>query len=135
LIDTNVLISAFGFGGNPRRVIETVLDGRFHLILPEKQWIEIQRVLDYPRLRFSEKEKHSIKLILEQISTFEKVSLELSEIPEDPSDNMFLEAAKEFSIPLLISGDKHLLKIAYFEGTRIITPTQFLREIDEGTLG
>lgn len=47
-------------------------------------------------------------------------------IPEDPSDNKFLECAVEAKADYIITGDKHLKKINIFEGIHIVTIEKFL---------
>lgn len=48
-------------------------------------------------------------------------------IPEDPSDNKFLECAVEAKADYIITGDKHLKKINKFEGISIITIKKFMQ--------
>jgi putative PIN family toxin of toxin-antitoxin system len=45
----------------------------------------------------------------------------------DPGDDMFLECAALAKADLLIAGDKDLLILGAHEGTRIITPSEYLR--------
>jgi putative PIN family toxin of toxin-antitoxin system len=44
----------------------------------------------------------------------------------DPKDDMFLECAVRSRAHLLIAGDKDLLVLGEFEGTRIITPAAYV---------
>ena len=45
----------------------------------------------------------------------------------DPGDDMFLECAALSKADLLIAGDKDLLALGAYKGTRIITPSEYLR--------
>jgi len=45
----------------------------------------------------------------------------------DPGDDMFLECAALAKADLLIAGDKDLLTLGEYKGTRIITPSEYLR--------
>ena len=45
----------------------------------------------------------------------------------DPGDDMFLECAALAKADLLIAGDKDLLTLGAYKGTRIITPSEYLR--------
>jgi predicted nucleic acid-binding protein len=45
----------------------------------------------------------------------------------DPKDNFLLALAKDGRADLLITGDKELLDLAVFEGTRIVSPSSFLK--------
>jgi uncharacterized protein len=53
--------------------------------------------------------------------------------PHDPSDEKFLAAALEANANFVVSGDKHLLQLETFRGISIVTPRQFLNQLD-GTL-
>jgi putative PIN family toxin of toxin-antitoxin system len=46
-------------------------------------------------------------------------------ITHDPSDNLFLAAAKESNASYLVSGDRHLLQLGSYEGIPILTPRAF----------
>ena len=44
----------------------------------------------------------------------------------DPNDDMFLECAVRASAGLLIAGDKDLLVLGSYKGTRIVTPAEYV---------
>jgi len=46
-------------------------------------------------------------------------------IAQDPSDNKFLELARESKADYILSGDSHLLELKTFRSIRIITPNEF----------
>ena len=45
----------------------------------------------------------------------------------DPNDDMFLECAALAKADLLVAGDKDLLILGTYKGTRIVTPSEYLR--------
>lgn len=45
----------------------------------------------------------------------------------DPNDDMFLECAARASADLLVAGDKDLLVLGSYKGTRILTPSEYVR--------
>ena len=51
----------------------------------------------------------------------------VSVIKEDPADNKFLECAVAADAKYIVSGDRHLLSLKVFKGTRILQPTEFLK--------
>jgi putative PIN family toxin of toxin-antitoxin system len=54
-------------------------------------------------------------------------SIHFEAIPEDPSDNIFLDCAVEGKADFIISGNtKHLGKLKSFQSIPILTPRQFL---------
>ena len=47
----------------------------------------------------------------------------------DPNDDMFLECSVRANADLLIAGDKDLLVMRSYKGTRIVTPAEYVRGI------
>ncbi len=126
VIDTNVLVSAFGWAGKPRQIFEQVLDGNFELILSEKQLAEIRRVLSYPRLKLTAGEQARFLDVLTLTARIVETHNDLNIVKEDPTDNMLLEAAVEHNAKYIVSGDQHLLNVKEFRGIKILTPAEFL---------
>ena len=44
----------------------------------------------------------------------------------DPTDNRVLEAAQEGDAEVIVSGDRHLLRLGAWEGIQIVKPADFL---------
>ena len=57
VIDTNVLISALGWAGAPRKVINKVFDGEPNLYISEEILTELIKVMNYPKFGFTEEQK------------------------------------------------------------------------------
>ena len=126
ILDTNVLISAFGWVGNPRRIFGLVLENKLELLVSEKQIDELKRVLDYPKLGFTEDQKRRFLDVLCGVASVVETHNYLDVIKEDPQDNLFLEAAIEHKAMYIVSGDRHLLRLGEFNGVKILTPAKFL---------
>ena len=47
-------------------------------------------------------------------------------MPLDPKDDMVVATAVVARADYLVSGDRHLLSLGQYEGTRILTPRQLL---------
>jgi len=52
--------------------------------------------------------------------------IKLNVIKEDPDDNKFLEAGISGNADLIISQDKHLLKLKEYQGIKIVSPEEAL---------
>lgn len=128
VVDTNTLISAFGWGGKPFEIVKGVVDGKYELILSLKQMEEFIKVLDYPKFGFTDEQKERFSLLLFGISTVIKTKTKLDGIVRDTKDNMLLEPTKKVKIDYIITGDKDLLVLKEFEGAKIVTASQFLEE-------
>ena len=51
VLDTNTIVSGFGWGGPPAAVLDAALDGRFELVTSPALLDELHRVLSYPKLQ------------------------------------------------------------------------------------
>ena len=71
-LDTNILISALGWDGNPKRVFDKVVNGEVELIISGEQFDELCEVLNYPKFQFTEKQKHRIKALILETAIFVK---------------------------------------------------------------
>lgn len=126
VIDTNTLISAFGWEGKEKEVLRKFLSEEFQLVICEKQVEELRRVLDYPKLGFTKEEKTKLLSIIYSVCDIADISGDLAVIKEDVDDNMILESAIEGKADFIISGDKHLLKLKEYEGIKIMTASEFI---------
>lgn len=126
ILDTNILISALGWEGNPKSIFNKVIDGEFELILSYKQLNEMLRVLNYPKFKFTDEQKDRFLLVLLEISTLVETKHKVDIIKEDPDDNLILEPSNEMEIDYIISGNDHLLKLKEFKNTKIVTAKEFL---------
>jgi predicted nucleic acid-binding protein len=50
----------------------------------------------------------------------------LDVVPDDPDDNRVLELAVQVADALVVTGDKHLLKLRKYEHVEIMTVGEFL---------
>lgn len=124
VVDTNVLISGIFFGGNPRKIVEAIVDG-YH-----KAYATIEIVDEYMGIIDSMIERGQGKLnrsILTPLFSSIKIieSKTDLDICRDPDDNKFIECAVDSKALYVVSGDKDLLDIKEFEGIQVITAKEF----------
>jgi len=127
VLDTNILISAFGWHGKPKEIFSKVLNKEFELIISQKQIEEIKRVLNYKKFNFTSEQKIKFLEILFLEAKVVEIKNRLDVIKEDPSDNMILETAIENDVEFIISGDDHLLKLKQYENVKIVSASEFLK--------
>jgi putative PIN family toxin of toxin-antitoxin system len=127
--DTNVLISALGWKGNERDLLNLAIDNKIKLVFSKETFEELIRVMNYPKFGFSKKQKTRFILILSTIGSFVKIREKLQVIKDDPSDNRFLETAVDGKASYIVSGDEHLLKIKDFRGIKIISSREFIGSV------
>jgi hypothetical protein len=126
VIDTNVIISALLFGGNPQRVLEMVLTQTVRMAVSRGMLNEVAGVLQGRKFRYPHEVALSIVRDLESISDLVVPLRRIEAISADPYDNMVLECAVTAHADYIVTGDAHLLELKEFEAVRIVTPAQFL---------
>lgn len=126
VLDTNVLISAFVYGGNPEIVVRLALSKVIRGVTSSALLAELRDVLHREKFRVSDA----------GISWFERKISEKSIIVEpdirldalrDASDNKVLEAASAGECQFIVTGDRDLLVLGEFQGIGICTPAEFLK--------
>ena len=127
VIDTNVFVSGLTFKGKPREGLDLVWRGDIEACISLFILRELEETLKKDFGWNSDQVKHTIEKI--KVNTIlvhpkNKVSV----IKEKDDDNRILECAIEARVPYLISGDrKHLLPLKEYQGTKILSPAEFLR--------
>ena len=130
VLDTNVLISAFLFGGKPQRVLGLVISGLVDCTLSTVILDELKDVLQRPKFGFSAEVCFHIIEELHGACDIISPSVSVDVIRSDPDDNRILECAKESQADFIVSGDPHLLDLGKFERIRIVTPADYLKEFE-----
>jgi len=128
VLDTNVLISAFGWKGSPFRVMQKCVEGVCRLYVSTAILQEMKKVLCYEKFNFSRSEIDGFISLVSETATFVEPGIVLDIIQNDPSDNRILECAVAANCDYIVSGDRHLLEIRQFENIRIVSPDNFLKE-------
>ena len=133
VIDTNVLISALLFGGEPGELIPLWKSGRIQPLASNEIIDEYLRVLAYPKFKLSAEEINFI-LYHEILPHFEVVRAKLGSviIRDDPSDDKFIRCAEAGKAKFIISGDQHLIRLKSYGEVKILTATHFLEKMRTG---
>lgn len=110
VLDTNTIISAIGWKGKERSILDMCLNGKHELIESPQLMSELYTVLQRPKFSFIPIDKKE-KLITTLISISEMVipNEKVIIIKDDPMDNIVLECALAGRAEYIISGDNHLL--------------------------
>lgn len=110
VLDTNVLVSAIIFGGNPRTIIESIIEGPVHLALSREILDELEGVLARKKFGMSPEIVRNISNELESLCEIATPTRRVTVTVSDPYDNMVLECAAEAKADYIVSGDAHLLE-------------------------
>ena len=127
VIDTNVWISALQFAkrhGTPTLALEKAMSEDVIATCDEID-SEILRVLTE---KFSWERNRATSALQTILARGIRVKIQGTvKLCRDPSDDMFLECAALAKADLLVAGDKDLLALGTYKGTRIATPSEYLR--------
>jgi putative PIN family toxin of toxin-antitoxin system len=128
VLDTNVLISAFTHNrpGISFQIWQLAIERRYRLLISPAIAAEVADVL---RRKFSWEDEPVLQRLKFLVRTSEMVvpKLTLQVVPEDDDDNRILECAIAGNAGLIVSSDRHLRKLASYEGVGIVTPIDFRR--------
>ena len=121
VVDTNVLISALLGHGKPRRLVTRLLAE--HVIVTSNEMLaELADVLS--RGKFKEVKSQQANAFLSLlaskaviVSGIERLNI----VVEDQDDDLVLSTAQRGNATYIVTGDKHLLNLKEFRGTRIVS--------------
>jgi putative PIN family toxin of toxin-antitoxin system len=128
ILDTNVFVSGIFFSGPPYRILEAWRDGKIRLVVSLEILEEYRRVGEilaenHPGINLSP----WIELVVQKASIFSAPLLE-EVVCDDPDDDKFLACALASKNTVIVSGDKHLLRVSGYEGIEILKPRAFLEK-------
>ena len=126
VVDTNIFISAFGWGGNPLKVIELLEKGELRNCTSEDIIRELFLAVSYSKLGFPQViQTEILEFVLAYSDIYDPI--EHVVISPDPKDNKFIECALSANAKFIITGDKSFLSLRDFKNVRIIKPEDFLK--------
>ena len=131
VFDTNVLVSAIGFGGKPWNCLVLAFIGDVEMVTADAAIAEFERVLGYDRLPFTEAEQEQYPELIRTEATVVDPDTSVQVIDDDPDNDLFLEIALESEADYIVSGDPHLTELGSFRGLDIVSPSEFLEGANE----
>jgi putative PIN family toxin of toxin-antitoxin system len=128
VLDTNVIISALLYGGNPSTILEScIYDNKIEAYISPEILAELISKLKF-KFGIDDKKISIIKDII--ITKFKYVLVkESSKICRDEDDNKILDLAISSKVDFIITGYKGLLTLKSINGIRILNPREFSLEI------
>jgi putative PIN family toxin of toxin-antitoxin system len=126
VMDTNVFVSGVFFSGPPFQILKAWQSGEFELVVSQEILNEYRRV---GQILGEERSGVDLQPILNFVLEHAKVyqSTVLKEpICEDPDDDKFFACALASGSKIIISGDKHLLKVSGYQEIQVLKPREFV---------
>ena len=126
VLDTNVFVSGIFFTGPPYQILAAWRDGKLQLAISEDILEEYQRVglmlaEQFPAIDL----RPILDLVIANAGIFPVQRLPEA-VCDDPDDDKFLTCALACKSKVIVSGDKHLLRVSGFQGIQIIKPREFV---------
>ena len=135
--DTNIIISSIFWSGSPYKIIRQALEENYRIIISPTILKEVRKVLKDPREKFVLTEKE-VDDIVESIMLYAEViepTISVDVVKQDPNDNHIIACAITAKAAFIITRDNDLLVLKEYEGIMIITPEEFMSEINKSYRG
>lgn len=130
VLDSNVIISGFLFGGHPAHLLECALAGRIRCFTSLPILDEVREVLQRPKFGLSPDQALTFIEELHELCDIVTPKRRVRAVVADPDDNAVLECALAANATLVVSGDSHLLDLKQWRHVRILTPKDAVNEIE-----
>jgi len=132
VFDTNVYISAIGFGGIPEHLIELATGpGRQYELYTSPDILkEVIKVLGSDKFQFGKEEITDAISVIDDAAKVINPGIRLDIIKHKP-DNRILQCAVKAKADYIVSGDSHLLELKEYKDIRILKPAQFLDMLEK----
>ncbi|MCC6457132.1 MAG: putative toxin-antitoxin system toxin component, PIN family [Caldilineaceae bacterium] len=134
VIDTNIIVSAFFWGGLPRAALNAARTKRCRMITTENLIDELKDVISRPRfVKRLAQIGETVDSLLENdyralVEVVEPAQIE-PVILDDPDDDALIACALGGAADYIISGDHHLLDLGEYQSIKIWTVNRFLEAV------
>ena len=126
VLDTNVFISGIFFSGPPSQILQAWKKKKIVITLSQDILDEYYRVAESLSSKYSTIDIFQIiELVTIHAQFVDTKEIDIT-ICEDPDDNKFIECAIASGNKIIVSGDKHLLKITGYQGITVFKPREFV---------
>jgi putative PIN family toxin of toxin-antitoxin system len=127
VVDTNVVVSGFFFGGLPRKLVDMIQQDSITAVVSEAIILEYERTVHYLLTKYK---GNVFQAPFSSLLTHFKHIGSISDIQicRDSDDNKFISCAYDGRCSLIVSGDKDLLTLKEYQGIKIVTVREFFNE-------
>ncbi|MGZ4190131.1 MAG: putative toxin-antitoxin system toxin component, PIN family [Actinomycetota bacterium] len=129
VLDTNVLLSAISFGGVPRRLLQAVIDGRLRLVTSRHLLDEFEEILE-EKFGFSKAAAVETRSELEVLAEIVE-PVDVPKVCRDPDDDQVLDAAQAGAAEVIVTGDRDLLVLEWYNNIEMLPPAMFIPRLTE----
>jgi len=126
VLDTNVLVSALLWGGNPLHLLQAARYGRIQLFSSPPLCQELEGVLGLAKFQNQLRDSGLSSQALSQLYQGMVKMVDAHPLPapvsRDPQDDMVLACAVAAKADLIVTGDEDLLALSHFQNIWIANP-------------
>ena len=126
VLDTNVFLSAVFFGGIPGRVLQAWRDRRLDFVLSVPIFNEYQQAGERLAARFGGMDIGSLLILLAASCEFVDPVPLPQQLCTDRDDDKFIACALAAHCPVIVSGDRALLRLTGYGGIAVLRPRDFV---------
>ena len=129
VLDANVFISAFYWGGNPQKIIDRVIEGTDKLYFSDEILNEIAAVMGRPKFKSSPETIEKYIQAIEKTGKKVYIPGNIKGICRDEDDDDKIECGIISGADYIITGDDDLLTLKEYQNIKIITAKNYLEII------
>jgi putative PIN family toxin of toxin-antitoxin system len=137
VLDTNLLVSYLLTHRPPIAILidHHLARDDFVLVTAPELLTELDRVLGYPKLQRYYTDEEQMRFVALVMALSEVVDLpeSIPRISRDPDDDRVIACAVAGEADVIVSGDEDVLALEQAVGIRILTATQFLEMLRQGS--
>ena len=126
VLDTNVFYSGIFFSGAPFRILQAWRDSKIQLVISQEIFDEYLRVGNKLAEQFPNIDVKPFINLVELNAEFVHSPNLPNPICSDPDDDKFIACALAGNAKIIVSGDKHLLKVSGYRQIEVIKPRSFV---------
>jgi len=129
VIDSNIFISAFFWGGKPKEIFDRVLNGFDELYITDEIVNEIKKVMSSNKFAVNSNDIKDYINIIEKYSKKIVSKNNIKSISRDADDDKILQCGIDGNVDYIITGDNDLLILKEYNKIKIIKPKEYLEII------
>lgn len=129
VLDTNVVMSAFFFGGTPPKIVRSAFSRKIELVASKAVLSEYREVAERLHEQFPSVNYRRPLSILESKLTMVRPAARGEAVCRDPDDDDIIACALGGKAKVICSGDGDLLALNGFRGLEVMKPSVFCQKM------
>ena len=130
VLDTNILVSAIIRNGNPRKLFQLGIDGKYQILISKEVLDELSDVLQRPKFKMTREDIIHIVSTLLETAQIVRLTSNFKVISKDPDDNIIINTAHDGNANYIVSGDKDIRDLKNFQKIKIVSVAEMLKILE-----